>query len=398
MKFHFSKVEIDEKYLYRLLNNSGEIRIRNIVLYDGKCSFIIDYSNGVRLRELLKKLNIEILSWEDQGIYTAIINFAAIKTLIGVSMIFILLMLINSLFIWNISVDGNYSYSERQIISFVHKNKITEGSTKVKIDCDKLEKEIRKKFDDISWVCAEIKGTNLIVHVKENYITDISVTEDKPYDIVANHDAVIESILVRSGKAMVKAGDSVKKGDILISGMVDVLDESGTKIFSKFYNSDGDIIGKTVYDYKDVEKINYTKKITKNKKTIYLPSILNYKWIKLKKKNNSDLIYSEKKLKMFGNYYLPISIQKYTTVNYINEKATYSKEQAKNKLENRLLYKLAIMEQKGYKIIEKNVRIDKNMDSYVLSGKITCLEPLGMVSYIDTNIEEEGTTVFHERN
>lgn len=398
MKFHFSKVEIDEKYLYRLLNNSGEIRIRNIVLHDGKCSFIIDYSNGVRLRELLKKLNIEILSWEDQGIYTAIINFAAIKTLIGVSMIFILLMLINSLFIWNISVDGNYSYSDRQIISFVHKNKITEGSTKVKIDCDKLEKEIRKKFDDISWVCAEIKGTNLIVHVKENYITDISVTEDKPYDIVANHDAVIESILVRSGKAMVKAGDSVKKGDILISGMVDVLDESGTKIFSKFYNSDGDIIGKTVYDYKDVEKINYTKKITKNKKTIYLPSILNYKWIKLKKKNNSDLIYSEKKLKMFGNYYLPISIQKYTTVNYINEKATYSKEQAKNKLENRLLYKLAIMEQKGYKIIEKNVRIDKNMDSYVLSGKITCLEPLGMVSYIDTNIEEEGTTVFHERN
>lgn len=398
MKFHFSKVEIDEKYLYRLLNNSGEIRIRNIVLHDGKCSFIIDYSNGVRLRELLKKLNIEILSWEDQGIYTAIINFAAIKTLIGVSMIFILLMLINSLFIWNISVDGNYSYSDRQIMSFVHKNKITEGSTKVKIDCDKLEKEIRKKFDDISWVCAEIKGTNLIVHVKENYITDISVTEDKPYDIVANHDAVIESILVRSGKAMVKAGDSVKKGDILISGMVDVLDESGTKIFSKFYNSDGDIIGKTVYDYKDVEKINYTKKITKNKKTIYLPSILNYKWIKLKKKNNSDLIYSEKKLKMFGNYYLPISIQKYTTVNYINEKATYSKEQAKNKLENRLLYKLAIMEQKGYKIIEKNVRIDKNMDSYVLSGKITCLEPLGMVSYIDTNIEEEGTTVFHERN
>lgn len=398
MKFHFSKVEIDEKYLYRLLNNSGEIRIRNIVLHDGKCSFIIDYSNGVRLRELLKKLNIEILSWEDQGIYTTIINFVTIKTLIGVSMIFILLMLINSLFIWNISVDGNYSYSDRQIISFVHKNKITEGSTKVKIDCDKLEKEIRKKFDDISWVCAEIKGTNLIVHVKENYITDISVTEDKPYDIVANHDAVIESILVRSGKAMVKAGDSVKKGDILISGMVDVLDESGTKIFSKFYNSDGDIIGKTVYDYKDVEKINYTKKITKNKKTIYLPSILNYKWIKLKKKNNSDLIYSEKKLKMFGNYYLPISIQKYTTVNYINEKATYSKEQAKNKLENRLLYKLAIMEQKGYKIIEKNVRIDKNMDSYVLSGKITCLEPLGMVSYIDTNIEEEGTTVFHERN
>ena len=243
-----------------------------------------------------------------------------------------------------------------------------------------------------------MKGTNLIIHVKENYITEICVTEDKPYDIVANRDATIESILVRKGIARVKVGDNVKKGDVLISGTVDVLDESDTKIFSKFYNSDGDIIGKTVYDYKDVEKINYTKKVITGRKTIYLPSLFNYKWMIPTKKNEKDIICTDKKFKMFGNYYMPISIQKYEIINYKTEDADYTKAQAKSILEKRLLYKLAIMEQKGYKIMEKDVKIDKNMDSYVLSGKITCLEPLGMVSYIDTNIEEEGTTTVHERN
>ncbi len=40
------------------------------------------------------------------------------------------------------------------------------------------------------------------------------------------------------------------------------------------------------------------------------------------------------------------------------------------------------MEQKGYKILEKNVKIVKERDSYTCSGEIICLEPLGEVSYI----------------
>lgn len=399
MKFRFSKVEIDESRLYRLLNNSGEIQIRNIVTSEGKMSFTIDYRDSEELKELLKKLNIEILSWEDKGIYTRIVNSSAIKLVIGIFMIFVLLMMINSLFIWEISVDGNYSYSDSQIISFVHKNKIKEGITKTEIDCEKLEKEIRKNFNNISWVCAEIKGTNLIVHIKENYITEISVTEDKPYDIVSNCDAEIVSVLVRKGKSMVKVGDTVKKGDMLISGTIDVLDESGTKVFSKFYNADGDIVGKTVYEYKDTEKINYEKKVIKDRKNIYLPSVFDYKWMKIGEGKNKDVIYTDKKLKVFGNYYMPFSIQKYTIVNYITEEAEYTEKEIKSILENRLLYKLSVMEQKGYKIVKKSVKINKDVDSYTLSGQITCLEPLGTVSYIDVNkIEEEGTTELNERD
>lgn len=401
MKFRFCRIEIESKYIYRLLNSTGNIELRNIRRKDDVTSFIIDYKDKESLKLILNEVNINVLKWEDKGLYTKIVNFTTLKIIGGVITIFVFLMLISSLFIWEISVDGNYSYSTNQIESFVNKQNIKEGILKNKVDSNKLEKAIRKEFDDISWVCAEVKGTNLLIHIKENYITEISVTEDEPYDIVANCDGVITSVLVRQGKAMVKVGDEVKKGDILISGVIDVFDESGQKLFTKFCNADGDIWAQTTYEYKDTLNENYEKKIEESQRTLYLPSVCDYKWMNLTNNKNRDVIYSDKKIKLFGNFYLPVSIQKYTVINYKNTPATYTKELAEQMLNNNLLYKLSILEQKGYKILKKDVKINKEKDIYVLTGKITCREPLGEVSYIDVNQyneSEEGTTEFNERN
>ena len=90
------------------------------------------------------------------------------------------------------------------------------GEYKGKIDCDEIEKKIRNKYSDITWVCAEIKGTNLIIHVNENYNRTIKEQENSPYNIIANCDAQIDSIITRTGVGNVKKGDKVKKGDILL--------------------------------------------------------------------------------------------------------------------------------------------------------------------------------------
>lgn len=402
MRLHFYRVEIESRYIYRVLNSSGDINLRKIQIDEEKASFEVDYKDIENLKIILNNLNINILHLTEKGAYVKIINFPVIKSFVCILMIFVLIMSVNSLFIWNISVDGNYTYSNNQIISFLHSKKIVEGMKKSKISCDSIEKAVRKKFEDVSWVCAEIKGTNLIVHIKENYITEISTKEDKPYDIISNRDGKITSLLVRQGKAAVKVGDTVKKGDVLISGVVDVTDESEQKLFTKFCTADGDIMAETIYQYSDSIEIDYEKKIRKNTKTIYLPTAFGYKWMNLTKSKNKDIIYSEKQMKIFGNFYLPLSIQKYTFIKYNKEAALRTKEQAAQLLNNKLLYKLAVMEQKGYKILKKDVKIYKEKESYVLKGTITCREPLGAVSYIDTEQylkeSEEGTTEFNERN
>lgn len=396
MKLHFCKVEIESQYVYRLLNYSKDIPLTKIKIKEDKTSFEIDFKDVERLKNILDEVNVKILKLAEDGLYVKMMNFPMIKSLSCIFAIFIMLMALNSLFIWNIDIDGNYTYTSSQISSFLRQKNISEGIKKSKLDCNSIEKSIRKKFDDISWVCAEVKGTNLIIHIKENYITEINARESKPYDIIANKDGKITSVLVRQGTPAVKAGDTVKKGDVLIAGAVDVFDEFEQKLFTSFCPSDGEIYAQTKYSYKDFVKINYDRKIIKSRRTLYLPSLFGYKWININKSKNKDVIYSEEYFKIFGNFYLPVSMQKYAIINYRKEPAVRTKEQALKMLNNKLLYKLAVMEQKDYKILRKDVKMYKEKESYVLSGTITCREPLGAVSYIDTTQyqkeSEEGTT------
>lgn len=382
MVFHSYDIEINENYIYRLLNNTKQIKIRNIKSENNVTVFTIDSDDYEELIKIAGKLKIRILNSREKGICVFLTKFSVIKAVICTVLIFLMLIVVNSKFIWKISVDGNYSYTSKQIIEYVNKNKIKEGMLKNKIDCSNLEKNIRKTYNDISWVCAEIKGTNLIIHIKENYITEISAIEKKPYNIVANKDAEIKSILVRKGQGNVKVGDKIKKGDVLISGLVDVFDESEQKIFTNACNADGEIVGKTVYKYYEKLPISYEKKVIKKEKNIYLPSIAGYKWSAIKEKKNRDIIYSEKRLKAFGNFYLPLLVQKYSVIDYENEKCEYTQKEAKNILERNLIYKLAILEQKGYKILEKNVNISKVKNHYCMFGNISFYEPLGKVEYI----------------
>lgn len=81
-----------------------------------------------------------------------------IKSVTFILAVFTLLLIINSHFIWNIDVEGNYSYTSTQIMRFLKKMDIKEGMRKNRINSDEIEKEIRRKYNDISWVCAEVKG------------------------------------------------------------------------------------------------------------------------------------------------------------------------------------------------------------------------------------------------
>lgn len=395
MKFHFYEIIIDRKYIYRVFNAIKKINIRDVSNQENQTSFLVDYSDADEMLNILHANDIKILEIKEKGLYTKIVDKFIFKVAVIFTFVFVAALIICSKFIWEISVEGNYTYTTATLKNYIYSQNIKEGSIKNSIDCENLEKKIRKKYNDISWVCAEIKGTNLIVHIKENYITEISKKETKPYHIVANKDAEIVSILVRSGAAGVKVGDKVKKGTILISGMVDVFDESEQKLFTNPCNSDGEIIGKTKYQYKDELKIAYKHKEYKKGYTYFLPSVGGYKWVKTGNTKNKNIQYKEVKLKGFGNYYLPVSIQKYTVTPYTETNRKYSLKEAESILKKRLYNKLLIMEQKGYKILEKNVKIVKQRDSYVYSGTIICLEPLGKVSYISedeinkSNLEKE---------
>ena len=170
----------------------------------------------------------------------------------------------SSLFVWKITVEGQYTHTEEEITKFLKTREITVGTKISEINAALAEEEIRKEFDDIGWVSVEITGTRLYVHLAEtNMPVESEQAELAASDIVASHDGIVRSIITRKGTPMVTEDTIVKKGDILVSGLLEIKGDNEEIVERKTGVADADIMIETEYTYKDsfpmeYEQMNYT--------------------------------------------------------------------------------------------------------------------------------------------
>lgn len=99
---------------------------------------------------------------------------------------------------------------------------------KRQIHGEELEKKLREHFTEVTWTSAEVKGTRLIVHMKENEDASFSLVDEKePADLVAAKSGQIISMIVRAGTPVVHEGDQVQAGDLLVKSQVEVMNDEG---------------------------------------------------------------------------------------------------------------------------------------------------------------------------
>ncbi len=87
---------------------------------------------------------------------------------------------------------------------------------KKKIDAEKLEESFRMAFDDVIWTSVKISGTKMTIDLQENIKNKERErpNDGKAYDIIAEKDAVIDTVITRQGAPQITAGTQVKKGDV----------------------------------------------------------------------------------------------------------------------------------------------------------------------------------------
>ncbi|MCD8332715.1 MAG: sporulation protein YqfD, partial [Clostridiales bacterium] len=169
-----------------------------------------------------------------------------------------------SLFIWKVEVEGNFSYSTQTILEFLDQNGAGYASAKSGIDCEALENMLRAEFEDIIWVSASIRGTRLYLVVQERLAgsSDAGETQEAAAtDLIASNRGVVESITVRSGTPLVGVGDTVEAGDVLVTGALEIVDDSGETAAYHFVSSDADVAIRTALSYEDTFSASYEKKI-----------------------------------------------------------------------------------------------------------------------------------------
>ena len=136
------------------------------------------------------------------------------------ALLFVTSLFILSTFIWEVNVEGNLRIPKDEILSFAKDLGIFPGSNKKDIDIDSASKSFIMNFEDISWISIKIKGTQANISISETIEEKPSPLKEEFSNIVAAKDGIIDKIYVSSGTALVSEGDTVFKGDILISGVL----------------------------------------------------------------------------------------------------------------------------------------------------------------------------------
>ncbi len=124
-------------------------------------------------------------------------------------------------FVWNIDINCDGEFDKNQIMEILNRNGIEEGKLISKINTGKTINDICMNGKDISWCGIKIKGTNVIVSLEKAVLQEEIIDENSICDIVAKNDGIITKITARNGSLVVKEGDLVRKGDILISNLIE---------------------------------------------------------------------------------------------------------------------------------------------------------------------------------
>ncbi|MBE3572928.1 MAG: sporulation protein YqfD [Moorella humiferrea] len=146
------------------------------------------------------------------------------QVLVAGSLFFLLAVYFLSTFVWVIHVRPEGEplkvLTPEQILAAARAEGLQPGIRKSAIDVRVLEEGIERRLPQAAWIGIRFRGTLAEIAVVEKAAAPPEERETGPASIVAAKDGVIKDILVIDGEGRVKVGDTVRRGEILISGLI----------------------------------------------------------------------------------------------------------------------------------------------------------------------------------
>lgn len=370
-----------------LCSNKG-ILLSNIVREGDVYYMNINLKGFWALRPIVRKTGTRVVVLERYGLPFFLPKLWKRKAFVGGLMVAVAFWIWSSLFIWDIELSGNYQITGDMFTTFLKENQVVVGMKKNDLDIEALEKEIRRQFPEITWASAKLEGTRLLIDIKENDAPILSQQEEKEEgsNLVSEYDGTVVSIIVRSGVPKVAAGDFVEEGTVLVEGQVPIYNEDATVREYFYVDADADIVLEHTRSFSVRLPFDYVKKeyTGREKRRFYLR--FGDRECKIPQDRPFlvyDSVIRESRPLLFEKLSIPFYIGSYTHREYMNVEYEYSLEEAKEKLNEKLISFLTSLEEKGVQIIEKDVKIDTNDSSWVISGQFTVREAVGESAAIE---------------
>lgn len=349
-------------------------------------SFSFEKKYSKRAEQAFCECGIDILSTKEMGMPALFKRYKRRPGMLLGFLIILISLFASRMFIWNINISGIDKVSREDALALLNEHGIYIGAFTPSLDLKTIYNEILLENDDFCWISVNIRGTVANVEVRESE-QPLKMTPDKGKyaNIVAECDGEITQLEVHDGQTSVKTGDSVKEGELLVSGIYE--DKMGRTVLS--YAS-GKVYAKTRRDFYIEVPLEYEKKVYTGNKEYDMSVNFFSKTINIinnsrKIETKYDIIVNNEQPCLFGSIYLPLTYKLTTHYEYQTQTVVRSEEQAKRIAYENLNREIAEYVGDG-EILSKQTQEQLDGSIYTLSISV----------YMNTDIAKTQEFIFDE--
>ena len=183
--------------------------------------FSIAYTNYSPLTALCKKRGEHLKLVRKKGLFWTSKIFIMRKILLGTILAFFMIALFLPTRVLFVRIEGNSAIPSERIRSAAEECGVYFGALRKNIRSEKVKNALLSTVPQLEWVGVNTYGCVALIQVRER-VEKSHKSEITPVNnIVANTDGFILSGLIIKGTGLFAEGQSVKAGQVLISGYTD---------------------------------------------------------------------------------------------------------------------------------------------------------------------------------
>lgn len=391
----FLRIHVKGYGATRLINICSK---RNMKLWDvertedGYC-FNLLISDFRKIPEIVRKTKVKVVIVEKHGLPFFFAKMSYRKFFVIGALLCFGWLIFMSRFVWAIEINGNVCITDEMVLDYLSENNIYMGTKLSDIDAEGLEKLFRTEFDDITWISIGQEGTTLTIDIKERDVTEYAIEEDIASSLYAPCDGVVTSIMVRSGLSMVKEGDEVQAGELLVDGVLPIVHTDGNISAYHLVRADADVtLCYTEQYYDEISFYGEEKTYTGESYREYYLRIgdiaMNFHWF-LPDYERQEISKTFYQLELWEYFYLPVWFGVTEHKEYVLNRVKLDKKVLEETLYENLTIFLESLEEKGVQNIQKDVKISTSGSMLILSGELIFTTPNMLREEINTSMGTE---------
>lgn len=144
--------------------------------------------------------------------------------------------------IYFVRVEGNDSIPDAQILAAAEECGITFGASRREVRSERMKNALLSAVPQLQWAGVNTYGCVAVISVREGPRQETDIKEKEVTRIVAARDGYILSGTVTKGNGLFQVGQTVKEGQVLISGYTDC------GLYIQAGRAEGEIIAQTNHE------------------------------------------------------------------------------------------------------------------------------------------------------